>query len=151
VRAESAAREEIISRNVARLVQVPAPRYKINRGLTVEQAKATLRAARGHRMEAQYVLALFLGLRRGELLGLRWVDVDLDTEKLEVVQTFSGSAVRCASYRPRPRTQPARFRFRQSASRPCASTGNGSSPSGPTCGPTGRTTAWSSHAGAALP
>lgn len=85
---ESAAREEIILRNVAGLVQVPAPRYKINRGLTLEEARATLRAARGHRLEALYVLAMFLGLRRGELLGLRWADVDLDTEKLEVVQTL---------------------------------------------------------------
>ncbi len=85
---ESAVREEIIQRNVARLVQVPAPRYKINRGLAAEQAKATLKAAAGHRLGALYVLALFLGLRRGELLGLRWADVDLDGAKLEVVQTL---------------------------------------------------------------
>jgi len=85
---ESAVREEIISRNVAKLVQVPAPRYKINRGLTTQQAKATLGAAAGHRLHALYVLALFLGLRRGELLGLRWQDVDLDGAKLEVVQTL---------------------------------------------------------------
>jgi integrase len=37
---------------------------------------------------ALYVLALFLGLRRGELLGLRWQDVDLDKANLEVVQTL---------------------------------------------------------------
>jgi len=85
---ESAVREEIITRNVAKLVRVPAPRYKINRGLTAQQAKATLTAAEGHRLHALYVLALFLGLRRGELLGLRWQDVDLDTAKLEVVQTL---------------------------------------------------------------
>ena len=85
---ESAAREEIIARNVAKLVRVPAPRYKINRGLTAQQAKATLRAAERHRLHALYVLALFLGLRRGELLGLRWQDVDLDRAKLEVVQTL---------------------------------------------------------------
>jgi integrase len=85
---ESAVREEIVARNVAKLVQVPSPRYTINRGLAAEQAKATLRAAAGHRLEALYVLALFLGLRRGELLGLRWEDVDLDRAKLEVVQTL---------------------------------------------------------------
>jgi integrase len=85
---ESAVREEIVPRNVAKLVQVPSPRYTINRGLTTEQAKATLHAAAGHRLGALYVLALFLGLRRGELLGLRWEDVDLDGAKLEVVQTL---------------------------------------------------------------
>lgn len=83
-----AVREEIISRNVAKLVQVPAPKYKVNRGLTAQQAKATLRAASAHRLAALYVLALFLGLRRGELLGLRWEDVDLNEAKLEVVNTL---------------------------------------------------------------
>jgi integrase len=34
------------------------------------------------------VLALCLGLRRGELLGLRWADIDLDNGTLEVVQTL---------------------------------------------------------------
>jgi integrase len=85
---ESAVREEIIPRNVAKLVPVPAPRYKINRGLTVQQAREMLRAADGQRLYALYVLAVFLGLRRGELLGLRWQDVDLVGAKLEVVQTL---------------------------------------------------------------
>jgi len=85
---ESAVREELIPRNVARLVRVPAPRYKVNRGLTVLQAKATLKAAATHRLAALYVLALFLGLRRGELLGLRWDHVDLDGAKLGVVETL---------------------------------------------------------------
>jgi integrase len=69
-------------------IHCPAPRYKVNRGLTVAQAKATLKAAASRRLGALYVLALFLGLRRGELLGLRWQDVDLDEARLEVVQTL---------------------------------------------------------------
>ena len=91
---EAAVREEIIPRNVARLVQVPAPKYKVNRGLSVQQAKAVMAAAADHRLSALYVLALYLGLRRGELLGLRWQDVDLDEAKLEVVynlQRVSGA------------------------------------------------------------
>jgi integrase len=85
---ESAVREELIPRNVAKLVRVPAPRYAANRGLTAPQAKATLKAAAAHRLAGLYVLALYLGLRRGELLGLCWQDVDLDECKLEVVQTL---------------------------------------------------------------
>ena len=85
---ECAVREEIIPRNVARLVKVTTPQYAVNRGLTAPQAQAVLKAARPHRLGALYVLALFLGLRRGELLGLRWEDVDLDGGKLEVVQTL---------------------------------------------------------------
>ncbi len=93
---ESAVREEIIPRNAAKLVQVPAPRYKVNRGLTAQQAKATLAAAAGHRLSALYVLALYLGLRRGKVLGLRWQDVDLEEAKLEVVCTLQrvGGALR---------------------------------------------------------
>ena len=67
---------------------VSPPRYKVNRGLTVQQAKATMAAAAGHRLSALYVLALYLGLRRGELLGLRWQDIDLDEAKLEIVHTL---------------------------------------------------------------
>lgn len=73
---ESAVREEIIPRNVAKLVQVSAPRYKVNRGLTTHQAKATMAAAAGHRLSALYVLALYLGVAarraaRASLAGCR--------------------------------------------------------------------------------
>jgi|GEM_PF-2265948 len=74
---ENAVREEIIPRNVAKLVRVGAPKYKVNRGLTVDQARAVLQAARGERLYVLYVLALCLGLRCGELLGLRRQDITL--------------------------------------------------------------------------
>ncbi|MGK5557677.1 tyrosine-type recombinase/integrase [Actinomadura kijaniata] len=74
---QAAVREEIIPRNVAKLVTIAAPKYKVNRGLTVDQARDVLKAAKDERLYALYVLALCLGLRRGELLGLRWQDVKL--------------------------------------------------------------------------
>lgn len=74
---QTAVREEIIPRNVAKLVTVSTPKYGVNRGLTVDQARSVLKAARGERLYALYVLALCLGLRRGELLGLRWEDIRL--------------------------------------------------------------------------
>lgn len=98
---ECAVREEITPRNVAKLVKVPVPKYKVNRGLTVPQARAVLKAARDHRLYALYVLALCLGLRRGELLGLRWEDVDLDGAKLEVVQTLQRVGGRLQFVRPK--------------------------------------------------
>ena len=85
---ECAAREETIPRNVAKLVKVTAPSYQINRGLTASQARAVLNAAHSHRLGALYVLALYLGLRRGELFGLRWQDIDLGDERLEVSQNL---------------------------------------------------------------
>jgi integrase len=100
---ESAVREEVIPRNVARLVQVTAPKYTVNRGLSIVQARRVLKAAKGERLYALYVLALCLGLRRGELLGLRWEDIDLDSGTLEVVQTLQrvGDALRFV----RPKTE----------------------------------------------
>ncbi len=85
---ECAVREEVIPRNVARLVRVAAPTYRVNRGLTAAQARAVLKAADAHRLAALYALALYLGLRRGVLLGLRWQDVNLDEARLEISQTL---------------------------------------------------------------
>jgi integrase len=85
---EQAVRDEQVARNVARLVQVKTPTYDIGRGLTVAQAKTLLEAAESERLYALYVLAVYLGLRRGELLGLRWSDVDLDEARLQVTHTL---------------------------------------------------------------
>jgi integrase len=49
-----------------------------------EQARAFLAACRGTQFEALFVLALVSGMRRGELIGLRWSDVDLDAGVVEV-------------------------------------------------------------------
>src|ERR1022692_5340001 len=43
-----------------------------------------LRVMRGERLEALYVLALATGLRRGELLGLRWDDIDMSSRQMHV-------------------------------------------------------------------
>jgi hypothetical protein len=50
------------------------------RPLSEIEARVFLEAARGDRFEPLYVLAITTGLRRGELLGLRWDDADLERE-----------------------------------------------------------------------
>ena len=75
---ESAVREEVIPRNVAKLVQVTSTEVHGQSWALLAQARGVLRAAKTERLYALYVLALCLGLRRGELLGLRWEDIDLD-------------------------------------------------------------------------
>ncbi|GAB3339697.1 site-specific integrase [Micromonospora halotolerans] len=84
---QHAMREELVSRNVAKLVRVPSPRYKVGKGLSVDQVRKILAASAGHRLHALYVVAATMGLRRGELVGLRWSDVDLDEGTLRVQQT----------------------------------------------------------------
>ena len=59
------------------------------RPLSPEQARRLLEAARGDRLEALYVLAVHCGLRQGELLGLRWEDVDLEAGTLHVRRTLT--------------------------------------------------------------
>ncbi len=80
-----AVRDDLISRNVA---SGERPRSSRNRkeakALSPTQVKTLLTAARGTRNEALYVVAVHTGLRQGELLGLKWTDVDLDAGKLSV-------------------------------------------------------------------
>lgn len=59
--------------------------------LTPDQVKVLLAtaAATGDRLEALYVLAIHTGLRQGELLGLKWDDVNLDNGALQVRRSLS--------------------------------------------------------------
>jgi integrase len=52
--------------------------------MTLEQAKSFLTACKGHRLEALFTVALSLGLRKGEALGLRWEDVDWQGQQLRI-------------------------------------------------------------------
>ncbi len=73
-----------ISRNVARLVRPPRVTRKEIVPLTSEQAGKLIKATKTDRLHGLYVTALGTGLRQGELLGLRWEDVDLAKGKLTV-------------------------------------------------------------------
>jgi len=79
-----AARMELIGRNAAALVKPPkAEKHRVV-PLTLEQATKLLEKASDDRMEGIYVLAVALGLRQGELLGLAWNDISLDAGTLTV-------------------------------------------------------------------
>ncbi len=85
---KQAADDGLIPRNVADSVKAPQLKRTEMKPLTSEQAKALLEAARGDRFEAMYVLAITAGLRQGELLGLKWEDMDLEAGKLQVRRTL---------------------------------------------------------------
>jgi integrase len=68
----------IVPRNVCKASTPPKPVAEEIKPLDAEQARQLLRTAGGDRFEALYVLAVTAGLRIGELLALRWQDVDLE-------------------------------------------------------------------------
>lgn len=76
-----------LPRNVALLATPPTAVWREQTALTPEQGRALLAAARGRSHEALYRVALTLGLRLGEVLGLRREDIDLDVGTLRVAQT----------------------------------------------------------------
>lgn len=79
----------LVVENVAALVEPPrVERYEAT-VLTPDEARRLLAATEGEPLAPLFHLALLLGLRQGELLGLRWSDVDLDGRTLKVEQTAS--------------------------------------------------------------
>jgi integrase len=74
-------REGQVTRNVASLARGVPIGASEGRTLTPHQARALLVAVDGHRLEAAFTVALALGLRLGELLGLAWPDIVLDGTK----------------------------------------------------------------------
>src|SRR5918995_701809 len=88
---KQAVMDGLIPRNATEAVKPPQPSREEMHPLTPEQAKLLLKAAHeaGDRLEALYVLAIHTGLRQGELLGLKWDDVDLDDGSLQVRRTLT--------------------------------------------------------------
>lgn len=78
----------LVPRNAAALAVAPRLQRKSFRTLSPEEARQLLDTAKGHRLEAVYSVALSLGLRMGEILGLRWRDVGLENATLTVNQAI---------------------------------------------------------------
>ncbi|WP_381796259.1 tyrosine-type recombinase/integrase [Streptomyces niveus] len=73
-----AVREELLTRNVALLVDMPKVSKDKGTAWNAREAITFLRTTRAHRFYAACVLVLVLGLRRSEVLGLRWQDIDFE-------------------------------------------------------------------------
>lgn len=91
---EHAVREEEIPRNVARNVRTGTPRPRRFNPLTTDEARRFLAAVQGHRHAALFELALRTGLRKGELLGLRWEDIDLGSGTASIRRTLQRTTSR---------------------------------------------------------
>jgi integrase len=87
---EEAVQRGGLARNPVPLTQPPrAARSHGRLGWTLDEARAFLASTSGHRLRAAFHLCLVTGLRRGEVLAVRWEDVDLDRCQLTVVQQLA--------------------------------------------------------------
>jgi len=82
----SAMREDIIYRNVALLVEKPKHIPKEITIWTTAQAAQFLQTSKDHPKHIAFLLFLSYGLRRGELLGLRYSDIDFDNNQIHIRQ-----------------------------------------------------------------
>lgn len=86
---EMAKRWELVTRNVCDLVSPPARREHEVTPLNEEQVRKLLAISNGSNVEALVKLALATGMRRGELLGLKWRDIDFKKGVLQVRRTMT--------------------------------------------------------------
>jgi integrase len=82
-----AVKDGLIARNVCDLIDPPKPIKREMQTLNEEQARLLLETAKGHRLEILLVLAIATGMREGEMLALRWSDIDMDRGVLFVRRT----------------------------------------------------------------
>ncbi len=86
---EDAVKWELVVKNVCQIVDPPRRAHYEITTLTMEQAQKLLETAKGHNMEALFILALTTGMRRGEILALKWQDVSFIEKTIQVRRTFT--------------------------------------------------------------
>ncbi|MBK8903068.1 MAG: site-specific integrase [Anaerolineaceae bacterium] len=79
-----AVKQGILIRNPTNAVTAPKPQKKTFATLTVDQVRQFLKEVEGHRWYPIYVIAVMMGLRKGEILGLRWQDINFDNNTISV-------------------------------------------------------------------
>ena len=83
----AAERQEYITKNPMRAVSPPKKRQREAKFYTPEQLGVLLDKVAGTRLELPVYICAYLGLRRGELCGLRWSDVDLEHQTITIENT----------------------------------------------------------------
>jgi integrase len=78
----------LVARNVSALTTGPKVDRAAVKPLSEEGAQKLLGIVSGHRLEALYVMALSVAMRRGEILALRWNCIDMDARELRVEQSL---------------------------------------------------------------
>jgi integrase len=101
---------DLVLRNVADRVKPPRMAKRKMQVYDKEQSDRLMDAARGHRMEALIVLALTTGMREGELFGLHWHYVNLETGHVQVIDALK--EVGSQRYMGHPKTEESRRKVR---------------------------------------
>ena len=79
---------ELIKKNICDFIKVPKVSRKEMRVLTREEQKNLISASRNHRLGIVVILDLFTGMRLGEILALRWIDIDFENKNICVKNTI---------------------------------------------------------------
>lgn len=82
---DSAEKNGYIEKNYCKLVELPAEKKeKKKQVFTIEEQALFIETIKGHKFELLFLMALYTGLRLGELLGLKWSDIDFNNHTLTV-------------------------------------------------------------------
>jgi len=84
-----ACESELIPRNPAANLSLPKYEEYVSDFYTVEEIRKLLDVIKGEKLETVVMLSCYLGTRRGETLGLRWIDIDYDAMKLYMRGTIT--------------------------------------------------------------
>ena len=93
----------LVSRNLTDLVSPAKAQTRKMRTLDVGQAQAFLARADQSMYGPIWIVALATGMRRGELLGVRWKDIDFDRHEFHVRQTVGSLGGRIEFKPPKTR------------------------------------------------
>ncbi|MCH5186450.1 MAG: site-specific integrase, partial [Oscillospiraceae bacterium] len=86
---KQAVKNSLAFRNVTEAVSLPRDKPKEMRVLTPQEQKKLMKILQDDRMGNMYLFALFTGLRRGEILALKWSDVDWEQKVIRVERSLS--------------------------------------------------------------
>ncbi len=100
----SAVKRRLISHNSASHVELPSREQAAEAVWTVEDVHRFLTAVADDRLAALYRIAVIAGLRRGELVGLRWVDTDVEAGAIRVAQQVVQLGTQLHVGRPKTRS-----------------------------------------------
>lgn len=78
----------LIQKNIVSAAEPPRSESKDINTWNIEQASSFLEHTKGEFFHIAYVIAIYTGMRKGEILGLRWKDIDMEASRLSIRQTI---------------------------------------------------------------